>query len=260
MPVPPPSPVFVPMDPRIRRRRIEVQRRAGRRRLRVVVGVLAMLALTAGGWLAVRSPLLDVDRVEVQGASHTARADVLRTARLRRGMAMVEVDGAGAARRLEALPWVAHARVRRSWPSTVLVAVDERAAKAVTSADGREWAVLDADGRVLEVRDARPPGLVAVEGVGRAGPPGSTLAGAAGPLQLVGALSPALAARADAVVALQGGEVALRLRPSGTVRFGPPVDLMAKERAAETVLAQVDASGLDVLDVRLPSSPALTRG
>jgi hypothetical protein len=59
---------------------------------------------------------------------------------------------------------------------------------------------------------------------------------------------------------MQGGEIGLRLRPRGTVRFGPPVDLTAKERAAETVLAQVDTHDLDVLDVRLPSSPVLTRG
>jgi hypothetical protein len=44
------------------------------------------------------------------------------------------------------------------------------------------------------------------------------------------------------------------------VRFGPPVDLTAKVRAAETVLAQVDTRDLDVLDVRLPASPVLTRG
>ncbi|MDQ4098436.1 MAG: hypothetical protein M3144_11280, partial [Actinomycetota bacterium] len=80
-----------------------------------------------------------------------------------------------------------------------------------------------------------------------------------GALRVVEALSPALAARTNAVVSLQGGEIALRLHPRGTVRFGVPDDVAAKARAAETVLAQVDAGNLDVLDVRLPSSPVLTR-
>jgi cell division protein FtsQ len=260
MSISPPSPVFTPMDPRIRRRRIEVQRRAGRRRLRVLIALLAFVLLTAGGWVATRSPLLDVDRVELEGAVRTPRADVLRAARLRTGMAMVDVDSAGAARRLETLPWVARATVRRSWPATVLVSLQERQPRAATSADGNRWAVLDGDGRVLEVVPARPAGLVAVEGVDPPGPPGSTLASAAGVLRLVVALSPALASRVDAAVSMQGGEVGLRLVPRGTVRFGPPVDLTAKVRAAETVLAQVDTRDLDVLDVRLPASPVLTRG
>jgi cell division protein FtsQ len=226
----------------------------------VLVGLLCIVVATTAGWVALRSPLLDVDRVEVQGASRTPPPDVLHAAHVRRGMAMVDVHEASAVRRLEALPWVARARVRRSWPSTVLISLEERQASAVTSADGSHWDVLDASGRVLEVRDSRPPGLVAIEGVGPAGPPGSTLADAGPALRLVLALSPALAARADAAVALQGGEIALRLLPRGTVRFGRPVDLSAKVRAAETVLAQVDTHDLDTLDVRLPASPVLTRG
>ena len=189
MPQTRPLPVRFPMDPRIRRRRIEVQRRAGRRRLRVLVGVAVLVLLTVGGWLAVRSPLLDVDRIEVQGAAHTPRAAVLGAARLHRGAAMVNVDQAAAGRRIESLPWVGQARVRRAWPGTVLITVTEREPKA-----------------------------------------------------------------------MQGGEIALRLDPHGTVRLGPPDDIAAKEGAAESVLAQVDAHDLDVLDVRLPSSPALTRG
>ena len=260
MPQTRPMPVRFPMDPRIRRRRIEVQRRAGRRRLRVLVGVAVLVLLTVGGWLAVRSPLLDVDRIEVQGAAHTPRAAVLGAARLHRGAAMVNVDQAAAGRRIESLPWVGQARVRRAWPGTVLITVTEREPKAVTSTDGQHWALLDGDGRVLELTAARPPGLVALEGVGAPGAAGTTLETAAGALRVAQVLTPALASRTAAVVAMQGGEIALRLDPHGTVRLGPPDDIAAKEGAAESVLAQVDAHDLDVLDVRLPSSPALTRG
>jgi hypothetical protein len=74
------------------------------------------------------------------------------------------------------------------------------------------------------------------------------------------ALSPELAARSDALVAVGDGEVELRLNPRGTVEFGPAVDLPAKVRAAETVLASVDTRNLATLDVRLPASPVVTRG
>ena len=254
-----PTPVLVTIDPRFRRRRIEVKRRAGRRRLRVLVGILILFGLTVASWVALRSPLLDVDRIELRGAAHTPRNQVLQTAGVHRGLAMVDVDEAAGARRLARLPWIAEARVWRAWPSTVLISVTERVPAAVTSADGQTWALVDRAARVLDVSATRPPGLVSIEGLGAPGPPASTLGGAAGALRVVTALPRALQARVTSVVALQAGEIALKLDPHGTVRLGPPDDLGAKVRAVETVLAQVDTRNLDVLDVRLPSSPVLTR-
>jgi len=40
------------MDPRIRRRRVEVRREEGRRRFRVLVGLTAVTAVACGGWAA----------------------------------------------------------------------------------------------------------------------------------------------------------------------------------------------------------------
>jgi hypothetical protein len=59
---------------------------------------------------------------------------------------------------------------------------------------------------------------------------------------------------------VRGGEIALKLDPRGIVRFGGADQVAAKVRAIETVLASLDTSDLAVLDVRLPSSPVLTRG
>ncbi len=247
------------MDPRIRRRRIEVRRDEGRRRLRLLVAVLLILTFSVGGWVAVRSPLLDVDRVQVEGADHTVVSAIVREAAVRGGQAMIDVDEGGAARRVETLPWVAHAQVRRHWPSTVRISVTERRVVAVTRVDGGGWALLDATARVLEVV-ANPPGGITVEGVGPTAPAGGEVSGAKGPLAVVTALSPQLAARTSAVVAIEGGQIELKLNPRGTVRLGPPVDLKTKLSAVETVLARVDTRNLATLDVRLPSSPVLTRG
>jgi hypothetical protein len=43
------------------------------------------------------------------------------------------------------------------------------------------------------------------------------------------------------------------------VRLGPPLQLEEKFRATRTVLGQVDTQALATLDVRIPSSPVLTR-
>lgn len=254
----PPQPVFVPMDPRIRRRRIQVRRDEGRRRLRFLMTVLLILTFTVGGWVAVRSPLLDVDRVQVEGADHTLPRTIVHEAAVHGGQAMIDVDEGRAARRIEALPWVAHATVRRHWPSTVRISVIERRPEAVTRLDDGRWAMLDATARVLDIVPD-PPGGIAVEGVGSGAPPGAELSGAKAPLAVVTALSPQLAARTAAVAAVEGGQIELKLNPRGIVRLGPPDDLPAKLSAVETILARVDTRNLATLDVRLPSSPVLTR-
>ncbi|MBV8986554.1 MAG: hypothetical protein JO248_19150, partial [Acidimicrobiia bacterium] len=73
------------------------------------------------------------------------------------------------------------------------------------------------------------------------------------------AMPPQVAQRVTAVAAADGGQVELRLKPSGVVRLGPPDQLAEKMLATQTVLTQVDLTRLAVLDVRVPDSPAITR-
>jgi hypothetical protein len=49
------------------------------------------------------------------------------------------------------------------------------------------------------------------------------------------------------------------LAAGGEIRFGSTDDLDDKIVAVDTVLADVDISCLELLDVRVPGSPALTR-
>lgn len=260
MPPPAPPTPIVPMDPRFRRRRIEVRRDQGRRRLRLLLVLAAVLGLTAVAWLLVRSPFLDVDRVVVEGAAHTPAIGVVRASRVRTGSAMVHVDESDAARRVEGLPWIARANVHLRWPGTVVIDVTERSPFAVTGIDGGNWAVLDESGRVLDRTPVAQPELAVLEGVGPVGTAGSTLATAAPALAVIRALTPQLRARTKSVARTGNGDVELHLTPTGTVRLGPPSDLDTKLRSAERVLAQVDGRNLALLDVRLPASPVLTRG
>ncbi|MCA1692024.1 MAG: FtsQ-type POTRA domain-containing protein [Actinobacteria bacterium] len=121
----------ISMDPRIRRRRIEVRRHEGRRRFRILALVTVMVLLSGAGWLAVRSPALDVDAVEVEGATRTPAEVIRRTAGLPAGAPMIDIDEGRAAMLLKALPWVEEARVERRWPGTVEIQVTERSPRAV---------------------------------------------------------------------------------------------------------------------------------
>jgi cell division protein FtsQ len=248
-----------PIDPRIRQRRIAVRRQEGRRRLRLLIGIATVSGLVVGGWGATRSPLLDVDGIAVVGADHTPREDLVSASGVRFGQAMVDVDERGAVRALALLPWVRTATVERRWPDSVVIRVVERQPLAAApSGDG--WAVVDATGQVLALSPSAPSNLLALAGIPSAGPPGSSLGGAAADLLAVAAVVPAdLRPRVGAVRAGSDGGVELDLHPEGTVRLGPAHQLEEKFRAALTVLGQVDTTGLATLDVRIPGSPVLTR-
>jgi cell division protein FtsQ len=257
----PPAPTHwqPPIDPRIRQRRIEVRRSEGRRRLRVILILLGLALLALAGWGATRSPLLDVDHIRLSGTQHTSFAQVIGASRIHRGMAMVDVGEGGAASRIRALPWVRRATVRREWPATVSIVVEERSPVAAAPAAGGV-ALVDLQGRVLELMPAAPADQPLLLGLPPAGRPGSRLGGRAADLLAVArALPPLVVPRVAGVAAGAGDQVELRLRPTGVVRLGSPDQLGEKLLAIQTVLAQVDLSRLAVLDVRVPASPALTR-
>ena len=252
-------PASAPIDPRFRRRRIEVRRRAGRRRLRLLAGASASVALIGAAWGVSRSPLLDVDHVRLTGATHTQLQKIIQTAGSLPGRPMVDLDEAAAAHRIERLPWVENARVRRRWPNTVSIQVRERAPAASVPAAGGGWALVDDRGHVLAPVPSAPADRTAIEGVPPAGAPGTLVPpGALAPLEVARALTPAMRLRVGAVVRTPDGELQLRLRADGVVRLGDTGQLEAKLVAAETVLADVDAGHVAVLDVRVPDTPVLT--
>lgn len=270
----PPADAGPVVDPRFERRRLEVRRDAGRRRLTVVLASAAVVAAVAGGLASTRSPVLDVDRVEVRGASHTSRADVVSVTGLGSHRRMVDVRPGAVARAVERLPWVAHARVIRQWPATVRIDLQERVPVAVVAVGGpaapgsgllapadRRWALADRTGRVLAVVPRSPTGLPELAGVAAPGGPGASVVAAAGAsLPVAAALPPGLRPRVAEVAAADGGAVRLRLgAPGAVVLLGPPDRLAEKLAAVQAVLDGASLDRLAVIDVRVPAAPVLTR-
>jgi cell division protein FtsQ len=249
-----------PIDPRFRQRLIEVRRVEGRRRLRVLLILAAFFLVALLAWGLSRSPFLDVDHVRVTGTVRTAPADIVTASGIHTGMAMLDVDAGGAAARLRSTPWILRAHVERHWPATVTIDVVERVPVAAV-ADKAGVAVVDRSGRVLAIGPVAPAGLPVLSGLPPAGPVLSRIGGRASELLAVAqAMPPQVAQRVAGVVAADAGQVELSLKPAGIVRLGPPDQLAEKMLATQTVLAQVDLTRLAVLDVRVPASPAITRG
>jgi len=246
------------MDPRLRARRIAVQRAAGRRRLRRLLVLVGLLAVVASALAVTYSPGLAVEELHVSGATHTPVAEVLEAAGIEVGDPLVWSDTGAARRRIEALPWVASAEVRKRWPHGVAIEVRERVPVAVvTGADGAGWLV-DGTAQVLGPL-AAPTGLVRLEGappVHRAGERVEPAWRAA--VHVAAALPPSLAARTASVAMVEGRPV-LRLAPSGEVRLHDTSQLEEKLLAALTVLDEVPVEEVAVLDVTVPDAPVVTR-
>lgn len=246
----------VGMDPRIRERRIAVQRALGRRRLRLLL-IGAGVVIAAGvAFLVVHSPLLDVDRVHVRGAQHVTAADVRKAARVPLHQPMLFLDTGAIARRVEQLPWVEHASIQRVYPGTVRILVDEYAPTAYVRA-GTSFVLLASNGRAIAITSAVDPGLREVRGVRRA-PALHELLSPPEAAGVVAQLPVALAQRV-AAIDVAGANIAVDLNGGGAIRFGTAADLPAKGAAALAVLTQNNNAPFTYIDVSTPDTPVLRK-
>jgi cell division protein FtsQ len=262
----PPAPDVPRIDPRIRQRRIAVTRHQGRRRLRVLIGALAVGIAIVLAVVVLHMSWFRVSHIEVRGAAHSGVTRVDASARVALHQPLLSVDTATVASRVERLPWVAEVRIAKSWPSTLVVTVVERTPVAQV-ADGSRWAVLDGTGRVLAVANARAPGLIVLTWTGAVPGPGARMAAQArAPLAVASGLTaltrpgPGVPAPVVSLAVGAGGGVALDLAGGAVVDLGPPADLTSKLTALATLESEVDLSGVKTIDLRVAGQPVLTRG
>ncbi len=231
-----------------------------RRRNRLLVPI-GLVIVAASAWALTRSSLLDADRVVVAGTERTTPEEVLSAARLAPGDQLVDLDAVAVRRRIEAtLPWVASARVSRSWPGTLRITVVERRAVAqVQAVDGR-WFMIDVGGRLLDTADLPDPALVTIDGTVPEGEPGAMLVDrAARAVAVLDGLSPGLQTRIGLLRFVGTDEVEFGLRPAGRVALGRPEQVAQKLQDLDTVLARVDGACLSAIDLRVPAKPLVQR-
>ena len=136
-----------------------------------------LLAMAATGWLAreqIALPLLTdrlagglgfaISRIDVRGNSYTQRADVVAAIGLAHGTPQTAVNVEAAQSRVEALPWVATALIRRDLPDGIVVDITERRPAILWRQPGRDT-LLDRGGRELAtLAPGSDLGLPIVEG------------------------------------------------------------------------------------------------
>lgn len=132
----------------------EVPKHAG---LKLAAGLLALTGVTGmvmgGHTLTVTSAVsawcgLAIDQVEIKGQSETSEVDVLEKLALGDFPSIVTLDVTGARERIESLPWVKEATLRKVYPDTLQIELKEREPFAVWQrASG--FALIEKGGRVI---------------------------------------------------------------------------------------------------------------
>jgi cell division protein FtsQ len=242
--------------PRSRRRRLP---RPGRWGLRILVGVVAALAVAAGAWVWLRnSSLVAVQRVTIVGVSGPD-AGQIRSAldSAARSMTTLDVNMGALRTAVAPYPVVKQLHVSTGFPHRMRIQVTEQVPVAVISTDGQQTSV-SADGTILH--DVTPAGSLPTIALDVA-PGGTHVSGAAmSEIRLLAAAPYALLAKVAGASSDPTHGLVAQLRNGPKVYFGAGENLAAKWAAAAAVLADPGSGGADYIDVTDPSRPAAGAG
>lgn len=240
------------IEPRLRERRIAVKRAVGRKRLRWVFVALAVVVALVAALAVLGSGLFAIDEVRVDGAVHADPEALQAVVDELEGTPVLRADTDRAERELEAIPWVADARVHTRFPNRATIELRERAPVAVFQGPDQRFRVIDIEARVLEVLDAQPveETLVVSPEAADLGPGQFAAQGFVAAANLLTALTPELQAVAGSVkVTANGSDLRLLLTDGREVRFGPGRDLVTKLVRLQTKLDDLQSGGFQYVDV-----------
>jgi cell division protein FtsQ len=185
---------------------------------------LAMAAVVAGvAWALLGSRLFVVRSVIVTGTRLVPKSEVLAVAGIEPGTPLIRVNTAQAAARVAGIRQVRSARVTRSWPDRVAIAVQERTPALAVAAPGGGFNLMDADGVLMQWAASRPPGL---------------------PLYLTAAAAASLGGDPDlGAAAAVLGELPAQLRSSVTSVTAPSPDRVTLQLAGGVTVLWGDTAG-----------------
>lgn len=247
-----------PSGNRFEAKRLDLERRAGLRRLRIVLGLTFVTSFAVGVIAFINSSWFDVDSISVTGADRSDPDLIVAASGIELGQGLLEVDREAASAGVALVPWIGEATVERSWTGEIVITVAERPPSAALSAGGR-FALVDDHGRQLEIVDRRPDGYLPIRGITSSGVAGEPAPSEALPvIALLDALPADVRAQVSGVT-VEERHLYLDLAIGGRVDFGDGSELAEKLQSVETMLARVDLSCLDTIDVRVPAAPVVTR-
>ena len=226
----------------------------------VLVGALALAGLIMAVWAGIglwNAPILSITGVEVEGVHNLTEAEVIDLAAVADDATLLRVPRADIVERLRANPWVHDARVRRQFPGTLLITVEERSAAAVVDAGGAELWLVSSEGVWLEQRSADATGLVTIRDVDGLSPePGERAEQeeVRNALRLIEGISTELRNRIRILSAPSVDKTSLITTGDVEIFFGDAERVAEKDRIALEILER-EADGVVYINVRVVDRP-----
>lgn len=217
-----------------------------RRRVALVVGAATVVVAVLVAWLVAFSSVFGVRTIEVHGTHVLTAAQVRSAARVSHGTPLVRVDTEAVARRVEGLSDVASAQVHTSFPSTLVITVDERTPVGYVRV-GSRYVLVDHTGDQYRSVAKRPAGLPHF--VVPAGTDSRTTGGAVA--TVAGALPASLRAEVRSIEALDPRAITLVLTKDRVVQWGSADRSADKARVLPVLLRR----GTQQVDVSNPDQP-----
>jgi cell division protein FtsQ len=230
--------------------RVDEARRRSLRRWAIAAGTITAIAVI--GATLTSTPLFDAKAIEVVGEDRLTEARVMRIAGVNQDTGVFRLDESEVARRLERDPWIAHAQVATSLPSSIRIEITERTPVAVAGTD-EGVLMIAADGVALTPppKGARYPVLVQVGSI--RDPASATRAATSA----VAAMDVTIRAEVRTVVVDRRGLLRLHMRDGMAVVYGSATELEAKGQALRAILrwAQGQPRVLRSIDLTVPGAP-----
>jgi cell division septal protein FtsQ len=219
--------------------------------------VAGLILVAAAGWGISRSSVFAARSISVGGNVHLSRADVLRLGGVGPDTNLVWFSPGAVEERLEGSAWVLRATVDRALPSTLRIAVVERAAVAMVG--GSDGVLIAADRTILgpAPRGSRLPAIDRTT-AGKLSP-GERLPGPTPSLAAVIALPDSLRTQIRRAGMDDRGILTMTLRSGAKVIYGDASKAEEKGLALQALLRWADRHDVvpATLDVRAPAQPAL---
>ena len=138
------------------------------RRVAVLTGLAAVVAIAVLAWLVLFSSVYSAKNIEVSGVEQLTVEQVREAADVPQDTPMLRLPLQDVAARVEALDEVATATVERQWPDTIKIVVTERRpVAAVKTSDG--FGLVGSDGEVYTVVRSEPTDLPLLEDANQSG-------------------------------------------------------------------------------------------
>lgn len=227
------------------------RRRKYRRYAYVAAGVLG-LALVL--WFIAFSSVMKISSVNIEGNNLISSDDLRAAAKVDTSMTLARTDTAEIALNVAAVPQIESVQVRRSWPRTLTISVNERDALGWFYRDGR-FRIFDENGVVFNRTRKEPKKLIEIRHSGGADTIAKATASTAAVISILADQNPALVDKVSYVQVKGPDSITLHITDGTQVRWGN-AERSEEKLAVLRVLRKISAR---VYDVSAPNQPTTAR-